>query len=513
MRFELTIMTLYLKYRPKTMEELDLTGVRESLKKIVKSGKIPHAFLFSGSKGLGKTSAARILAKVVSCEHPTNEGEPCNGCKQCKAVSEGNHLDIIELDAASHRGIDDVRALREAVKLAPAMSNKKVYIIDEAHMLTLEASNALLKTLEEPPDHVMFILATTNPEKLIETIRSRATNVVFKKPNTEEILRSLKRVMKGEKLKMKDETLIGIAEASGGSFRDAVKILESMTIEGEPSLKDFSIGAVEVEALLLNVFKKDEKTALAEIDKVIVQGVSLDFYIQKILERLRAALLAEAGVGEAKLEGVSKTELVSFIKLLSKTIRQMKDTPIEYLPLEVAIVEWCFGKEGGRMKVEDKKESEDRKIESQSSENEPHITTSTSTQASNFEHLTSQLEDDTWVKVLSAAKPRNKSVEALLRAAKPINFDGKVLTLGVFYSFHKERLESSPHRQILDEIISEVFGKNIKVVCTLAAPSAQAVENVKVHEGVVLTESPEENSLTKNQSEDIIKLAKEIFGN
>jgi len=146
-------MTLYLKYRSQTLDELDLKDVRELLKKIISSGNIPHAFIFTGPKGSGKTSAARILAKVINCErrnskNPPAGGEPCNECDQCISISKGENFDVIELDAASHRGIDDIRALRDAVKLASARAKKKVYIIDEAHMLTVEASNALLKTLE-----------------------------------------------------------------------------------------------------------------------------------------------------------------------------------------------------------------------------------------------------------------------------------------------------------------------------------------------------------------------------
>src|SRR3990167_5991416 len=214
-------MTLYLKYRSKNLDEIDSETVRESLKNIVKSGKISHAFLFAGPKGSGKTSAARILAKIVNCERLTVNCEPCDKCEQCTSITKGNNLDVIEMDAASHRGIDDVRILRDAVKLSPAKASKKVYIIDEVHMLTLEASNALLKTLEEPPEHVMFILATTNPEKLIETIRSRTTNIAFRKATAEEIVRSLSRAVKGEKMKINEESLNEMAGASGGSFRDA----------------------------------------------------------------------------------------------------------------------------------------------------------------------------------------------------------------------------------------------------------------------------------------------------
>src|SRR3972149_1568040 len=199
-------MTLYLKYRGQTLEEIDLQEVRESLKRLASSGKIPHALLFSGPKGSGKTSAARILAKIINCESTSlklrgpGKKEPCNKCFQCTSIIKGSNLDVVELDAASHRGVDEVRIIRDAVKLAPAKAENKVYIIDEAHMLTTEASNALLKTLEEPPEHVFFVLATTNPEKLSETIRSRTFNISFNKASVEEVVRSLQRVIRREKI-------------------------------------------------------------------------------------------------------------------------------------------------------------------------------------------------------------------------------------------------------------------------------------------------------------------------
>src|SRR3989344_3080265 len=221
-------MTYYLKYRSQTLDQLDLEKVRDQLQKIVSSGRVAHALLFSGPRGSGKTSAARILAKVVNCEIrdtdkdkdkqsltlrdkqsltlrdkqslTLRDREPCNKCGSCVAITKGSSLDVIEIDAASNRGVDDIRTLRETVKLSPISARMKVYIIDEAHMLTTEASNALLKTLEEPPAHAMFILATTAPEKLLDTIRSRSTLINFYKGTVPEVIRSLKRVVKGEKL-------------------------------------------------------------------------------------------------------------------------------------------------------------------------------------------------------------------------------------------------------------------------------------------------------------------------
>ena len=250
-------MTLYLKYRPKNLDELDLPEVSDSLKKIVSSKTIPHAFLFAGPKGTGKTSAARILAKIINCEKLGKNGKPCDKCEQCVSIAKGTNLDVIEMDAASHRGIDDVRTLRDAVKLAPTKAKKKIYIIDEAHMLTTEASNALLKTLEEPPEHVVFILATTNPEKLIDTVRSRTTFVSFRKATPEEVVKSLKRVVNGEKIKINDESLNKIASLSSGAFRDAIKILEQFTAEGQGYLDRYK--SSELDNFIGSLIKKDEK--------------------------------------------------------------------------------------------------------------------------------------------------------------------------------------------------------------------------------------------------------------
>ncbi|MBI2010012.1 MAG: DNA polymerase III subunit gamma/tau [Candidatus Chisholmbacteria bacterium] len=207
--------SLYLQYRPQRVKDLDLKTVREFFERILLSGKVNHAYLFTGPKGGGKTSAARILAKIVNCTK--NEAvmlgkrkkfeEPCNKCVACKSIASGSMVDLIEIDAASNRGIDDIRDLREKIRLAPVAAARKVYIIDEVHMLTLEAFNALLKTLEEPPLHAVFILATTEAHKVPETIVSRCVRVVFPKASREEIRRSLDRVVKGEKLKVASDAL------------------------------------------------------------------------------------------------------------------------------------------------------------------------------------------------------------------------------------------------------------------------------------------------------------------
>jgi DNA polymerase-3 subunit gamma/tau len=525
-------MTLYLKYRSKTINELDLKDVRESLDSILKSGNIPHAFLFSGPKGSGKTSAARILAKIVNCENLGKDGTPCNKCDNCLMIARGESLDVLELDAASHRGIDDIRALRDAVKLAPARAKKKIYIIDEAHMLTPEASNALLKTLEEPPDHVIFILATTNPEKLIETIRSRVVNIRFRKATNEEIARSLARVIKGENLKIEADAVNLIAKASDGSFRDAIKILEQLTLEG------VKLGKIEVEDFLFSkktfdpdkfidiLVSCDEKEAFLEIEKAVNSGASVKNICRLLLERLRVALLAKVGVSDKDINSLSKEDILLLLKLISRSFSEIPEAILEQIPLEIAIAEWCQVKnktQSSKIKNSD----ETNEIKSSSKNDKSNNTSQDSKKeegsldskvgpeiAQKEPRLTNGgngFSQDIWIKVLTQIRPKNTSTEALLRASKPVAFDGKTLTLGVYYKFHKERLETSPHRDILESALSEVTGDGVRVVCTLTHPPERVLKDENANQTDIKT-NDKEVILSEGQDEEIIRVAKEIFG-
>jgi DNA polymerase-3 subunit gamma/tau len=228
-------MVLYRKYRPQKFA--DLTGqklIAETLLASLASGKISHGYLFAGPRGIGKTSTARIFAKAVNCKSYQKQkfGEPCNRCTSCLSVADGSHLDLVEIDAASNRGIDEIRDLREKIKLSPVSARFKIYIIDEAHMLTPEAFNALLKTLEEPPQHVIFILCTTAASKIPATILSRLTRFNFKRAAEDEIIGALKKIANAEKIKIEDDALFEIAKLSDGSYRDAISILDQLAAAG-----------------------------------------------------------------------------------------------------------------------------------------------------------------------------------------------------------------------------------------------------------------------------------------
>lgn len=483
----------FLKYRPQKVGELDLIDVRQGLLKILKSGKVPHALLFAGPRGTGKTSAARIIAKVVNCQKRKGKklAEPCNRCWACLQITAGTALDLIEIDAASTRGIDDIRNLREKVKLAPTQLKNKVYIIDEVHMLTTEAFNALLKTLEEPPANTIFILCTTAPEKLPATIISRCTRFNFQKGRVEEVMTAVKRVVKGEKLKVEKGVLEEIAKAVDGSFRDGQKILDQLAAgRKKVTLKETKelLGRIETlssKKLLSLLAGKELKKSLLEVDRIVTTGGDLAVYSQELLERLRLGLLAKAGLSEInepeETKNLDINQLRFLLELFSKAANQIKTNPIPQLPLELVVVEWCGG-EGEK--------SEDRK---QKTENESNPAPKSKKGKLKLEEVKGR-----WLEVLAGIRPLNYSVEALLRATRPVDINGEVLTLEVFYRFHKERLEEDRCRRIVEEVANQIFGIPIKLKCVLGQRDRVA-------------KSQSDKEIETAEESDIIRTAEEIF--
>ncbi|MBI4130297.1 DNA polymerase III subunit gamma/tau [Candidatus Roizmanbacteria bacterium] len=339
-------MVFYRKYRPQTLVELDKEDIRTRLTAILQSGRIPHAFLFAGPKGTGKTSTARIVAKVLNCERTSIE--PCDKCENCTAIKAGSHIDVYEIDAASSRGIDEIRELRERVALSPAMAKYKVYIIDEVHMLTREAFNALLKTLEEPPGHVVFILATTEIHKLPDTILSRCVLLPFTKATNDEITRSLQRVINGEQLRISEESVKLIAHHADGSFRDATKLLEQAVAEGKLDTESIrsllGVAHLGVDEFVALIHRKKTPEALSLLQERANSGVDFTVFTQALIEFLHTQLLLSYQTNsEKKSVGLTKGELKQLLKVFTRAHLELRGSVLPQLPLELVVIEWCEG--------------------------------------------------------------------------------------------------------------------------------------------------------------------------
>lgn len=481
-------MVYYRKYRPQLISELDLDSVSEKLKAILSSKNLPHAFLFTGSKGLGKTSSARILAKAINCERRGQitadsqqeeekakqklnaenytlhaDIEPCNKCEACITITNGSNIDVLEIDAASNGGVEEIRTLRERVKFAPSMLKKKVYIIDEVHMLSTGAFNALLKTLEEPPSHVVFILATTELHKLPATVVSRTFQVQFEKPTVAQMTNSLKRIVVGEKLKVGRDVLEKVAEISDGAFRDAAKNLEELVLasRGEDltmSLfeKAFRTGSVEegVYELLASFEKRDAKKGLQVISGLIDHGTDFKIVIEKLVDHLRGLLMLRNGIEskEKDIVGLGISDIRELLELSNEAYGELKMSIIPSLPLELMVVKFCILND---------------EIQPAISMN---LSTNQQSKTTNFEQITEDQKKPTVIlqsknllpDLINELNKVNKPGAALLRSAKEAYIENGEFVIITPFPIHADRLKSD---KVLPDLqkASESLSKGTKV--------------------------------------------------
>lgn len=351
---------LYRKFRPTKFSEIvGQDHITKTLKNQIIAGRVGHAYLFNGGRGTGKTSAAKILARAINCLNP-QDGEPCNECEICKATLEGSLTDIVEMDAASNNSVEDVREIREAVNFLPTKAKYRVYIIDEVHMLSTGAFNALLKTLEEPPEHVKFILATTEPQKIPATILSRCQRFDFKRISNEDIIKRLKIVCDESKIETTEEALNLIAVLAEGGMRDALSILERCNQDGEDKIDENKIRDLVgipqityVKQIIESVLNKDATQSLEVVEDVLKQGKDLSNLLWEIIKYTKDILLYKS-TGKAETynkseiedikklsEKASKEELINLICNLSELENQIKTSTQKLIIFQTGIIKLC----------------------------------------------------------------------------------------------------------------------------------------------------------------------------
>ena len=484
---------LYTKYRSQNFDELiGQEHITKILKNAVKKDQLTHAYLFVGSRGTGKTSTARILSKAINCQKPTKDGNPCNECDVCKSINNGNFLDLIEIDAASNRGIDQIRELKEKIEFSPTEAKYKIYIIDEVHMLTTEAFNALLKTLEEPPKHVIFILATTEVHKLPATILSRCQRYDFRLGTDKEIREVIERSSKGEGIKLEDEAVKILVNNARGSYRDALSLLD--VIFSGDSGKDKKITEEEVRTLLglpdidmvdilLNsLVQDDSKKALEIIENIEEKGVNFQQYVSYTLEILREALVAKIKGNKLEykfFEKVSQRDILRLVKAFLDIERSLKGSSNQSLVMEMIIPSFCTN-------GEHEEEEEEEEEEDSSDDYADKVVVKDNVKTVNIDIDFNHVKND-WGKVAEGIKPIHKHLYAFLSSSKPTKFEDGKLFIEVPFQFYKDQIDCPKSKNAISKILKDLFQIPEGFICIV---NEKAKPRMKSSPDVVLERVP-----------------------
>ena len=525
-----------LKYRPKNFDEVvGQEHVVSALKNAILKNRIHHAYLFSGPRGVGKTSLARILAKSLNCtQGPTIN--PCGKCTSCIEINKGASLDVIEIDGASNRGIDEIRTLRENVRLTTAYARYKIYIIDEVHMLTQEAFNALLKTLEEPPSHVKFIFATTHPQKVLPTILSRCQKFQFNLLSTEKIVEKLKKIMSLENLVVDEDTLYAVARASGGSVRDAESLLDTIVpvILEKGKVEDvFSfLGIFDEDTLnktLKYIVEKDISALLYFIDNLTKEGKDLISFINFLIGYLRNLLLAKLSIkGFRELTEISSSSKEFILKLsdliavqeilkIMDLLVEAKDLCVKLnnvrIPLELALIKfslpqdinYSFSKDrtlsennfSSRIKKENLSSFKDSKIEEKDDVNKIEEISLDEIDIDDFELEENKNETEEeisyntreifeelkikWKEIITEIKKTRAALASHLSFGSPHTYKENFIEVAFYKkdNFHKEIVESNKNLKFIQEAISVFIGKKVLMKFTLVENEEEPIQNEK----------------------------------
>ncbi|MDD5565594.1 MAG: DNA polymerase III subunit gamma/tau [Candidatus Omnitrophica bacterium] len=485
-----------LKWRPRDFDEVvGQPKVVTTLKSAIQKSRLANAYLFSGPRGVGKTSTARILAKALNCKNgPTPK--PCNQCPACLDIAAGRSLDVLEIDGASNRGIDEIRALRENVKFSPAQSKFKVYIIDEVHQITQEGFNALLKTLEEPPEYVKFVFATTHPHKVPPTILSRCQHLDFRRISVLEMLGQLEKIVAQEKITIGKDVLLAVARSSDGSLRDAESMLDQLVsfAKGDISLNDViaMLGLVEQETLFTltaHIIQKDARAAVTLFNQIVDEGKDPGILLTHLIEHFRNLMIAKVTDGDQHLidlpqevcarlleqaQAFSLQEVFSAFTILVNTQEMAKRLDSLRIPFEISLVRLAHDK---NITVTRPAPAQAAQLPKEAPRAKTHPPETPPLEVPQQNKTAEQEEGNTvsavlletvkkiWQDVISNLSPVKMSVATYLSEGEPADIKGDVLTIAFpkNYSLHKEALEKKENKLLVEKHISQLCNAPLRV--------------------------------------------------
>ena len=481
---------LYLKWRPRTFEDvIGQEHITRTLRNALRQGRLRHAYLFSGPRGTGKTSTARLLAKAVNCQQEDPNHRPCNECPYCLAVNEGRFLDLIEIDAASHTGVDDVRDLRDKIAFAPNEGQYKVYIIDEVHRFSGAAFDALLKTLEEPPPHAIFVLATTEIAKVPATIKSRCQMFEFRRVALEEVANQLERISQGEGVSIDRAALELIAREGTGSVRDSISLLDQLIADPEEHISlemaEQILGTasgeniVELAGALIH---NDSARGLDIINAAVDSGADPRQFGRQVIDHLRAMMLVQMGGGSLvdasaerravitqQADSIGRKALVSAVRAFNNAVNDWKGGWQPQLPLELAFLESIKPVEEDEPVRAARPRSPERTQDDlpQPVESAPAPVPKPESDGGGEGGLGVTEIRSQWIQLQRAARHYDPTLPALLEHAMPRDVKRGKLIVAVRNEVFREKLDDDAKRETFQKAFQEIFGTTLELVFTV----------------------------------------------
>ncbi len=545
--------TLYRKYRPSTFQEISgQEYILQTLTNALKNSRLSHAYLFTGPRGTGKTTIARIFAKTANCLKPVTKTkkdyigiEPCNKCLNCQTVIKNKAIDLIEIDAASHTGVDNIRQLKEAINIPPTNFKYKVYIIDEVHMLSIGAFNALLKTLEEPPPHAIFILATTELYKIPTTIISRCQQFNIKPLTKNQIIIRLQELARKEKIKINKKALLLIATEAEGGMRDAESLLEQIISLGDKNITTTSIQQTlgispqdTLAKLIDAITQGDMSTTIIIINELQENGINLKSFNKQLLNYFRNLMLVKIVSDNTNgillknltddeiisLENTNKklslTNLTILISFLQSSLKDFNQSDIPQLPLEMALIEYFLKTEQNLIATNQKisknyKQLAKIKNTSQKKTNSKVISKKTNSKKKSTKNLNAPLPQkkstssdnpapsinssaisinnflDKWAEVLEGVKEKSLSIAGVLKNCAPININQEIVLIKVNHTFGKDRLNNPQSKLTIEKVFANIFKVRLK---------AKFLTEDELPQNVIAKDSTDSKNNDKNNS-------------